>query len=362
MFHNLRAMGDFLRGTRGWFTSLWSPTSKEQLEEAECKILKRIQRPWVGNFIAVGEGVQMWTLQVNLSPSKGPPLVLVHGFISGVCWWAQNFNALSEERSVYAFDLPGFGRSSRPAFSHEDHQENECKFVHYIEEWRRAMGLDKMILLGHSFGGYVSMAYALKYPERIQHLILSDPWGFAILPAGIADRHTDFKPEFDSLPRWIQLGNSLLNTCNLLAPLRALGPLGPWLTQLTQFDTNKRASELWNDKDMVEYIYHCNAQNPTGEDAFRNMNVFFFWAKSPMIKRVTELPKEIPMTVLHGAATFFDHRTAYEIKYARQNSKVNIWVVGDAGHDIHVDNAEEFNRIVNEILQDTKDGEILTGD
>lgn len=113
---------------------------------------------------------------------------------------------------------------------------------------------------------------------------------------------------------------------------------------------------------MVEYIYHCNAQNPTGEDAFRNMNVFFFWAKSPMIKRVTELPKEIPMTVLHGAATFFDHRTAYEIKYARQNSKVNIWVVGDAGHDIHVDNAKEFNRIVNEILQDSKDGEILTRD
>ncbi|KAJ7352776.1 hypothetical protein OS493_034127 [Desmophyllum pertusum] len=125
-----------------WISSYWFPTSKEQLQDAECKILQRIKRPWVGNFIRVGEEVEMWTVHVNLSPSKQTPLVLVHGFISGVCWWAQNFTDLSEDRSVYAFDLPGFGRSSRPDLM-KDGDEAEGKFVHYIEEWRKAMGWTK---------------------------------------------------------------------------------------------------------------------------------------------------------------------------------------------------------------------------
>jgi pimeloyl-ACP methyl ester carboxylesterase len=35
-----------------------------------------------------------------------------------------------------------------------------------MEGWRRAVGLEKFILLGHSMGGNLSAAYALKYPER----------------------------------------------------------------------------------------------------------------------------------------------------------------------------------------------------
>lgn len=216
----LQAMSEILKTICDWVSSLWFPTSKEKLQDAESKILKRIKRPWIGNFIRVSDDVEMWTIQVNLTPSKEPPLVLVHGFISGVCWWAQNFTDLSEERSVFAFDLPGFGRSSRPVFS-SDCKEAENKFVQYIEEWRRAMGLEKIILLGHSLGGYIVTAYALKYPERIKHLLLSDPWGFAILPGGIVDRHPDSEQQYDVLPRWVHFSNFLINTCNVLSPLKS---------------------------------------------------------------------------------------------------------------------------------------------
>ena len=353
-------MSDILKTVCNRISSYWFPTSKEQLQDAEHKILQqRIQRPWVGNYIRVGQDVDMWTIQVNLSPSKQPPLVLVHGFISGVCWWAQNFTDLSEERSVYAFDLPGFGRSSRPDLI-QDGEQAEDKFVHYIEEWRKMMGLDKMILLGHSLGGYIVMAYALKHPERIKHLILSDPWGFAILPGGIVDRHQDSEQRYDLLPRWVHWGNFFLNTCNLLSPIRAFGPIGPWVACLAQFDPKKRASELWKDRTMFEYIYHCNAQTPSGEDAFRDMNVFLMWAKSPMVKRVKDLPDDIPVTVMYGSSTFFDHRTAYEIKCNRKNSKVEVYIVKDAGHDIHVDNAGEFNRIMKETLGGISDEEEWT--
>ena len=71
---------------------------------------------------------------------------------------------MSEKRPVYAFDLLGFGRSSRPKFQGSPEQVEET-FINSIEEWRKALGLQKIILLGHSFGGYLSSCYALKYPD-----------------------------------------------------------------------------------------------------------------------------------------------------------------------------------------------------
>ncbi len=78
---------------------------------------------------------------------------------------------LSESRPFYAFDLLGFGRSSRPTFS-SDPVVAESQFVEAIEDWRRELNLDKMILLGHGFGSYISTAYALKYPKAVCALIL----------------------------------------------------------------------------------------------------------------------------------------------------------------------------------------------
>lgn len=43
------------------------------------------------------------------------------------------------------------------------------------DRWRKANGLDKMVLCGHSLGGYLSVCYAEKYPQRIEKLVLASP-------------------------------------------------------------------------------------------------------------------------------------------------------------------------------------------
>ncbi|XP_078617494.1 1-acylglycerol-3-phosphate O-acyltransferase ABHD5-like [Branchiostoma floridae x Branchiostoma japonicum] len=102
---------------------------------------------------------------------------MVHGFAAAAGLFFLNFDALAENRSVYAFDVLGFGRSSRHEFSTEPDVVEE-EFVDSIEEWRKAVELEEFILLGYSFGGFLAASYAIKHPDRVKHLILAEPWGF----------------------------------------------------------------------------------------------------------------------------------------------------------------------------------------
>ena len=134
----------------------------------------------------------------------------------GIALWAANIDALAEKRPLYCFDLIGFGRSSRPKFS-ADAMETEQEFLESVEKWREKMGLERMILIGHSLGAFVSSAYAINYPSRVQHLILVDPWGFPERPP---------ENERYPLPMWAKLAAAVFNPFNPLAVVRAVGPWG----------------------------------------------------------------------------------------------------------------------------------------
>jgi abhydrolase domain-containing protein 4 len=120
----------------------------------------------------VGSDDFIWTLSMN-TESKNTPIVMVHGFAAGIAFWVMNLEEISKDRPLYAIDLPGFGRSARPKFNKEA-EEIEQQYVDSIERWREMMGIDKMVLLGHSFGGYLSSAYAMRHPEKVEHLILGE--------------------------------------------------------------------------------------------------------------------------------------------------------------------------------------------
>jgi pimeloyl-ACP methyl ester carboxylesterase len=130
------------------------------------------KRYYVNLGQCVGKNDAVWTCSMN-EESENTPIVMVHGFGAGSAFWAMNLEEISKDHPVYAFDSLGFARSSRPEFS-DDPEEIEQQFVESIERWREVMGFEKMVLLGHSFGGFQTSSYALKYPERLEHLILGE--------------------------------------------------------------------------------------------------------------------------------------------------------------------------------------------
>lgn len=104
-------------------------------------------------------------MEVN-TEKRDTPVVLLHGFGAGIGLWCMNVDNISNNRRpVYAMDLLGFGRSSRPKFN-TDPEQVEHQFVNSIEKWRSEIKLEKFILLGHSFGGYLATAYSIQHPER----------------------------------------------------------------------------------------------------------------------------------------------------------------------------------------------------
>ncbi|KAJ2447890.1 hypothetical protein GGF42_005322, partial [Coemansia sp. RSA 2424] len=118
-------------------------------------------------------------------------LVLTHGYFAGVGFFFRNYQGLSKVPGwdIYAIDWLGMGRSSRPTYKGVRDEGDERRathaedfFVESLEAWRQRMGIDKMVLCGHSFGGYMVGVYALRYPQHVEKLVMLSPIGVPEAP------------------------------------------------------------------------------------------------------------------------------------------------------------------------------------
>ncbi|XP_047446134.1 (Lyso)-N-acylphosphatidylethanolamine lipase [Mugil cephalus] len=340
-----------------WWPS-WRPTSMSLLKTTESKILACIQNDLWARFVTLPNQDRIWTLTLTNKMLRKPaeqarktPLVMVHGFGGGVGLWVRNLDALSRWRPVYAFDLLGFGRSSRPSFP-SDAAKAEEQFVDSIEQWRQSLGLENMILLGHSLGGYLATSYAIQYPSRVSHLILVDPWGFPERPQNQQSQNQKSEEvKRQSPPRWVKAVANIVSYFNPLAVIRAAGPWGPGLVNRFRPDFKRKFEDLFDDDTMTQYIYHCNAQTPSGEVGFRAMTVSLGWAKRPMLQRVHLLPPSMPVTMVYGAQSWVDSSSGDEVVQIRSEANTKVLLINGASHHVYADQPEEFNRVVEYICE-----------
>ncbi|XP_053972044.1 (Lyso)-N-acylphosphatidylethanolamine lipase isoform X2 [Hylaeus anthracinus] len=311
------------------------------LRAAEKKILSYLKTTYRGWYVDIGPVVgtadKIWTISLNEESPK-TPIVLLHGLGAGVALWCLNLDVLASQRPVYAIDILGFGRSSRPVFSNEA-QKAEEQLVESIEEWRREMQLEKFVLLGHSMGGFLAASYSIQHPDRIKHLILADPWGFPERPVEPASKQP--------IPFWVKAIAYVVQPLNPLWAVRVAGPFGQWLIEKTRPDIVKKFSPILDDTTVIsQYIHQCNAQTPSGESAFHAMMQGFGWAKNPIVRRIDKLSPEIPITLLYGSRSWVDNSSWETLKQARSSSYINVQAITGAGHHVYADKSDIFNKYV----------------
>lgn len=277
-------------------------------------------------------------------------LVMLHGYGAGLGFFYKNFEGLSRVPGlkIYALDMLGMGRSSRPNFKihAKDHEgkirEAESWFIDALEEWRVQKKLDKFTLLGHSMGGYMAVAYALKYPGHLNKLILASPVGIpedpyavqADLPEpedstianeflqdqendianknGISNSTRDNNNLFNArskaqdkeessgtpprrpLPKWLTyLWDANISPFSIV---RWTGPLGP---RFVSGWTSRRFSHLpqTESESLHTYAYSLFRQRGSGEYALAYILAPGAFARSPLLRRIQGVGRQnIPNT------------------------------------------------------------------
>jgi pimeloyl-ACP methyl ester carboxylesterase len=98
---------------------------------------------------------------------KGNALVLLHGFLESLEMWESFVKFLSRDLKVVTIDLPGFGKSENFSDTHEMELMADSVKAVFDEE-----SIQSCVMAGHSMGGYVSLAFAKKYPQMLNGLCL----------------------------------------------------------------------------------------------------------------------------------------------------------------------------------------------
>ncbi|PAA84892.1 hypothetical protein BOX15_Mlig033869g1 [Macrostomum lignano] len=349
----------------------WRPTNSFALAYAEEIVLQRVQDcDLEAKFVRLPGGEEIRTVRATVGQDAGylsrTPIVLLHGMGAGVGMWCKNFGPLARQRPVYAVDLLGFGRSSRVAFP-ANPELCESAFVRSIEEWRKAEGLNEVILLGHSFGGYLAFNYALRHPNSVRKLILADPWGLLERP----DNHQPSR-------RWIGVLGNLLHRFDPLAVVRAAGPFGPSLIRRFRgdiqayFDDDKddvaaTAEAATNPEsvkrahDILDYIYHCNAQPASGETGFRYLAAPLGFAKRPLYPRLPQLEPRLPVSLIFGGRSWLfrygrpadapDLADEFRERLGPRRGPVTVRCMRSCNHHLYAEDFNQFNKLVQDESQ-----------
>ena len=160
-----------------------------------------------------GDGVE-----INLAvwEGTGKPILCVHGITANCRCWDVLAGTLSPEYRVFAMDLRGRGASDKPAKGYAlDYHLRD------INSLLDDIGIDRAVIIGHSLGAFLGLAFAAKYSDRIDRLILVDGGG-DLSPEQMDKVFAGIKPALD------RLGKTFPSAEDYLNKMKAAPYIHPW--------------------------------------------------------------------------------------------------------------------------------------
>lgn len=253
-----------------------------------------------------------------------PVFILLHGFGASLFSWREVTKPLAEIGTVIAYDRPAFGLTERPMKWEGESPYSQESQIQLVIGLMDALGVEKAILVGNSAGGTISMLTVLKFPERVESLILVDP---AVYAGGGA-------------PAW---SRTLLRTpqMNRIGPIiaRQIQSRGPELVEVAWHNPGKITPDV-----MVGYQKPLQVEN--WDKALWYLTVSS--RESGLVERLDELT--LPILVITGD----DDRivpTEQSIRLAGELPNAELVVIQNSGHVPHEEKSAEFMQAVKEFLK-----------
>ena len=142
-------------------------------EEHFYKAYDKMLEYWPAVESIYVETIYSRTHLLVLGPEDAQPLILLHGMVLSSTVWYKNVEELSKNYRVYCVDIPAdFGKSSikKPLKTKDD-------YIEFFNQLIMQLHLEEFSLLGHSFGGFLALTYALSNPTGLKKLVLLAPAG-----------------------------------------------------------------------------------------------------------------------------------------------------------------------------------------
>jgi pimeloyl-ACP methyl ester carboxylesterase len=259
----------------------------------------------------------------------GPVLVLLHGLGCDHTTWEPVIDRLAQDYTVIAPDLLGHGRSAKPRADY-----SLGGYANGMRDLLTVLGVDKVTIVGHSFGGGVAMQFAYQFPERTERLVLvaSGGLGPEVSPAIRAVTTPGFHQVMGvlTLPGIRHVGK---------ASLRGLA---------------RTPFKVTRDLDEVAEIYD-SFKDPHARAAIRHVVSAVVDWRGQIVTMADRayLTQAMPMAVVWGRDD-----AVIPVRHAANaealGSDVDLEIIEDAGHFPHKDHPERFTEVVDRFIRSTR--------
>jgi len=241
---------------------------------------------------------------------KGPVVVLLHGFLENNHMWNEVIPIISKNKRVLALDLLGHGQSGCLGYIHTMEIMAEAVFAVL-----KSLRIRKITLIGHSMGGYVSLALAEKNPEMIR--------GLCLLNATAASDDTSRKKLRERANKMAQI-----NLTNIVR-----------MSFINLF--SERSKEIFNPEIQLalsEALQTSLQGYSASQEGMRIRPNRLSVLKNNHFKKLFILGKKDPVLPVNKG-----------IKEAEETQSETVVLSG--GHMSHIENSDELTRILNTFIR-----------
>jgi len=259
----------------------------------------------------------------------GPVVLLLHGLGCDHTTWEPVIATLAKRYTVIAPDLLGHGLSDKPRADY-----SVGGYANGMRDLLTVLGIDRVTVVGHSFGGGIAMQFAYQFPERTERMLLVASGGLG--------------PEVSSGIRAITTpGFHQLMTVLTLPGVRHAGMLG--LKTLSRTDWKRT-----RDFDEVAQIY-SSFRDPAARHAIRHVVRAVVDWRGQIVTMADRayLTDAMPMCVIWGR----DDKVipvSHANNAAQLAPKARVEVIPNAGHFPHKDHPQRFAKILHEFIRSTQ--------